>query len=412
MALRHRVEVTEGAFEVRHAGGQRGLGVFSRAALPAGTVLFKEHPIVAMQHLNNRAQGVVVCDRCFRFLGPIEEQIRSLLVSADRSCASLPPSLPQLASSAALPLPVPCPGGCALRFCSEQCAADNFAEQHRLLCHGAASGAASSSVDAMMVETAASPASEALAKFESHAAKSNEIFLLAAKAMALVITAVNGGVSLETALEPFPGPPWWEAVATPDDVTDEAQFRDTLRQLLQESFQLLFPILSPHATPPCAPLFGDVLVYARMVGSFERRNCAVQVASPVEAYFLAVDAMEESDSKRQLMAVTSPVLDALDEAYATPCEGTGIFPLQATLNHSCEPNVSLLKDGPDEEDGRVVARVSRDVAPGEELCNAYCDVELHFAERQRELWEYGFVCGCARCEREKTMQSDGKRRLK
>eukprot|EP00327_Prymnesium_parvum_P004077 CAMPEP_0182832930 /NCGR_PEP_ID=MMETSP0006_2-20121128/19995_1 /TAXON_ID=97485 /ORGANISM="Prymnesium parvum, Strain Texoma1" /LENGTH=138 /DNA_ID=CAMNT_0024960845 /DNA_START=213 /DNA_END=627 /DNA_ORIENTATION=+ len=55
MALRHRVEVTEGAFEVRHAGGQRGLGVFSRAALPAGTVLFKEHPIVAMQHLNTTA---------------------------------------------------------------------------------------------------------------------------------------------------------------------------------------------------------------------------------------------------------------------------------------------------------------------------------------------------------------------
>jgi len=112
------------------------------------------------------------------------------------------------------------------------------------------------------------------------------------------------------------------------------------------------------------------------------------------------------------------VLDALDEEYSTPCEGTGIFPLQATLNHSCEPNVSLLKEGPpDEDDGRVVARTSRDVAAGEELCNSYCDIDQPVATRQRELLEYGFVCGCARCEREKaeaaaTPQAQGKKRLK
>ena len=38
-------------------------------------------------------------------------------------------------------------------------------------------------------------------------------------------------------LEPFPGPLWWDAIATPDDVLDEASFRDTLRQLLTESFE-------------------------------------------------------------------------------------------------------------------------------------------------------------------------------
>lgn len=145
--------------------------------------------------------------------------------------------------------------------------------------------------------------------------------------------------------------------------------------------------------------------------------------------------MEESEHKRQITAITSPVLDALDEAYSTPCEGTGIFPLQATLNHSCVPNVTLLKEGEDEEDGRVVARTSRYVAagslalcskcqdvcghscvflPGEELCNAYCNVDLPLADRQRELREYGFVCGCPRCEQESSqpVPSEGKRRLK
>lgn len=139
------IESNNDAFVVRDAGNQRGLGLFARVPLPAGTVLFKEYPIVAMQHLNNHAAGVRVCERCFRFLGPIEEQIRSLLISADRSTASLPTSMPPLPCSIAMPLPIACPGGCALRFCSNECASSNFAEQHHLLCRGIAYQGASSS---------------------------------------------------------------------------------------------------------------------------------------------------------------------------------------------------------------------------------------------------------------------------
>ena len=146
------LEATPGTFEVRDAGGQRGLGVFALTAMPAGTVLFKEYPLVAMQHLNNRAAGVRVCERCFRFLGPIEDQIRSLLIGADRSCSALPTTLPPLPASAAMPLPVPCPGGCTLRFCSAECASINFAKHHRLLCHGCSKGSSSTSL--------ASPATE------------------------------------------------------------------------------------------------------------------------------------------------------------------------------------------------------------------------------------------------------------
>jgi uroporphyrin-III C-methyltransferase len=70
-------------------------------------------------------------------------------------------------------------------------------------------------------------------------------------------------------------------------------------------------------------------------------------------------------------------------------------------------------------DGRVVARLMRDVAAGEELCNAYVDISLPVRRRRRELREYGFECDCARCERElkaadekKATKADGKRRLK
>eukprot|EP00965_Chrysotila_dentata_P159190 5258663-Pleurochrysis_carterae.AAC.4 len=71
------------------------------------------------------------------------------------------------------------------------------------------------------------------------------------------------------------------------------------------------------------------------------------------------------------------------------------------LNHSCEPNVTLLKSAAeDERDGRVVASLSRAVLAGEELCNAYIDVSMPLRARQQELSEYGFVCDCSKCTRE------------
>jgi hypothetical protein len=276
------------AIEVKETGNQRGRGVFARDPLPASALLFKESPLIAIQHQKNRAAGARVCERCFRFLGPLEDQIRSILVATGRSCAVVPSALPSVEGATELPAPVRCPGGCGLLFCSVGCAQANFAEQHQLLCPGpaqpsCASGStappfsADGGLQALMSDMQISPLPEALARFEAHAAQSNEIFLLAAKAMALVLCSVRAGSSLEAALEHFPGPLWWEAIATPEDVADPEQFRLTLKQLVTESWQLLVPLLSPHAPAECASFIGDPLAYARIVGSFERRNCAVEV---------------------------------------------------------------------------------------------------------------------------------------
>lgn len=159
--------------------------------------------------------------------------------------------------------------------------------------------------------------------------------------------------------------------------------------------------------------------------------------------------MATSERKQKLEACTRPFLESLGRAYALPLEGAGLFPLQvrhqddlgcrgsfrlmamdvhivsnawlnsglqasfdlmaqslqlplqATLNHSCEPNVTLVKaNADDERDGRVVGSAARDIAAGEELFNPYIDVNRPLAERKLELAEYGFVCCCAKCERD------------
>ena len=65
--------------EVRFIDAERGYGVFATAAMPAGTTLFKEQSLVAIQHKANRAAGPALCERCFRFLGPLEDQMRASL---------------------------------------------------------------------------------------------------------------------------------------------------------------------------------------------------------------------------------------------------------------------------------------------------------------------------------------------
>ena len=71
--------------------------------------------------------------------------------------------------------------------------------------------------------------------------------------------------------------------------------------------------------------------------------------------------------------------------------------------------MTLLKELPEEEmDGRVVARTTRDVMEGEELCNSYVDTSLPLRRRRRELKEYGFECVCDRCLRELSAASERK----
>jgi len=78
-------------------------------------------------------------------------------------------------------------------------------------------------------------------------------------------------------------------------------------------------------------------------------------------------------------------------------EGTALFPIICTMNHSCDPNCTVLytKNG----DGHVVA--IRDITKGEELCICYIDVDMDVQMREANLREYKFKCFCPRCVQER-----------
>ncbi|CEG40944.1 Predicted histone tail methylase containing SET domain [Plasmopara halstedii] len=78
-------------------------------------------------------------------------------------------------------------------------------------------------------------------------------------------------------------------------------------------------------------------------------------------------------------------------------EGTALFPIICTMNHSCDPNCTVMytKNG----DGHVVA--IRDIQKGEELCICYIDVDMDVQTREANLREYKFKCFCSRCVQER-----------
>lgn len=66
------------------------------------------------------------------------------------------------------------------------------------------------------------------------------------------------------------------------------------------------------------------------------------VVSPVEDYFLLLDALLEPE-RSEAMSAARPLLDALGDTYDAHADGTAFYALQSCANHSCKPNAHTIK---------------------------------------------------------------------
>uniref|UniRef100_A0A0E0KVK7 SET domain-containing protein n=1 Tax=Oryza punctata TaxID=4537 RepID=A0A0E0KVK7_ORYPU len=395
---------------------KHGKGVCANKDFAEGDLILKDQILVGAQHSLNKID-CAVCSYCFRFIGSIEFQIGRRLywqsIGSSNDCTNrrhchetdvgssasssgatkennntLPEevlgslitgdmSLP-FTDHFSLPQVVGCHGCEEERYCSQSCADSDWETYHSLLCTGS--------------KTEPSRRS-ALQKFVEHANGSNDIFLVAAKAITFTLlrykklkmqsefqknTDESNFSLLMEAWKPLSmgfKKRWWDSVALPEDVDscDEDSFRQQIRDLAFTSLQLLKDAIFD----------ADGLV----------------VASPVEDYFIHIDDLPD-DEKEEAEKVTRPFLDALGEDYAAPCEGTAFFPLQSCMNHSCCPNAKAYKRDED-TDGNAVIIALEPIKKDDEITISYIDEDVPYEERQAQLADYGFVCMCPRCQEEK-----------
>ncbi|KAF8649563.1 hypothetical protein HU200_064257 [Digitaria exilis] len=415
--------------------GKHGKGVCANRDFAEEDLILKDQILVGSQHSLNKID-CIVCSYCFRFIGSIEFQIgrrlylqsigASMGSTSERHChgsdvgsstgcsgstnlngSDVPQevlmslmdgvtSLP-FSDQFCLPSVVTCPGGCEGElYCSQSCADSDWDSYHSLLCTGS--------------KTEPSRRS-ALQKFVEHANGTNDIFLVAAKAITFTLLRFkklkrqpashesNFSLLME-AWKPLGmgfKKRWWECVALPEDIdsSEEDSFRQQIRDLAFASLQLLKDAIFD---PECAPLF-SLDVYGHIIGMFELNNLDLVVASPVEDYFIHIDDLPESE-KEEAEKVTRPFLDALGEDYSVPCEGTAFFPLQSCMNHSCCPNAKAFKRDED-KDGHAVILAIKPISKGEEITISYIDEDLSYEERQAQLADYGFTCECSKCQEQR-----------
>ncbi|KAK4777023.1 hypothetical protein SAY86_005711 [Trapa natans] len=390
---------------VKH-GGENGKGVYANIDYKEGELVLRDDMLFGSQHSSNKID-CLVCSFCFRFIGSVELQIGRRMFFQDlgihphhgcnaemlsdlsntqrasdssddedipysgsydniETCGSsstgeiMPLSKKTIESlmdgelilpcSEKFPFPpvVACSGDCKeAYYCSKRCADADWNSFHSLLCTGERSEASSR---------------EALLGFIKHANETNDIFLLAAKAVSFTILRyrrltgarlnqqaspyISNNCDLSLLLEAWKPisvghkKRWWECVALPEDVasSEECAFRMQIKDLAFESLQLLRAAIFAKE---CAPLF-SLEIYGHIIGMFELNNLDLVVASPVEDYFLYIDDLP-SYKKEEAEKVTKPILDALGEEYSANCEGSAFFPLQSCMNHSCLPNAKAFK---------------------------------------------------------------------
>jgi hypothetical protein len=112
----------------------------------------------------------------------------------------------------------------------------------------------------------------------------------------------------------------------------------------------------------------------------------------------AGDAEEDSDDDDVVFTAPDGRVARLPLAHVPVCDGTALFAIICTMNHSCTPNVQVQYDRGTSV-GTVVAL--RDIAAGDELFINYCDMDDPVEIRTQNLRHYGFMCGCEKCARER-----------
>ncbi|CAL9043419.1 unnamed protein product [Musa banksii] len=434
-----------------------GKAVYAIKEFEEGELVLKDQILVAAQHSSNKVD-CLVCSYCFRFIGSIELQIgrklylQELGLSANKECKESLSRFPEKACTRvlddikkhsvsngshdigsstytnskdnsiptevlhslingnmslpytnlfALPSIFYCPGGCKEEhYCSKLCTDLDWESFHSLLCTG---------------RNTESSKRDAILKFIEHSNGTNDIFILAAKVISCTILkfrklkrlrfkenekrAKLDETDFPLLLEAWKPVSmgfkkrWWDCIALPNDVdsSDEASFRMQLRDLAFTSLQLLKEAIFEDE---CAPLF-SLEIYGHIIGMFELNNLDLVVASPVEDYFIHIDDLP-SPEKVEAEKLTRPLLESLGDEYSVCCQGTGFYPLQSCMNHSCCPNAKAFKRDED-KDGQAIIIAARPIVKGEEITISYIDEDLPYDERQTLLADYGFGCMCPRC---------------
>jgi hypothetical protein len=374
----HWLEMAEGGFsvEVRHGLTNKGKGLFATRNFKTGETLFTEKPLVSAQFVWNAACHYSSCDHCLRSLETAEQMCRRL---CGNPCIELPH--PECCT-VKLEDHVKCPQ-CAVAYCSENCRQTAFDQYHKTLCRD------SKVTEDEKVIHPLNRLTEAWKQMH-YPPETCSISLITR-----MIAMVNQSSDKQSTVTKFAQ--FCKATINEEESIAHKllgkQFQDQLellRSLLIELFPQVEDIQQWLTPEGFRSLFALIGTNGQGIGtsSFSDwvKNCEL-LSLP-------------DDEREQLNQFIDKLYSDMDNVAGDflDCEGSGLYTLQSSCNHSCSPNAEVTFPNSNFE---LAVRALNDIKIGDEIFISYlseCDQDRSRHSRQKMLREnYLFVCECERC---------------
>ncbi|CAL1526150.1 unnamed protein product [Lymnaea stagnalis] len=350
----------------------KGKGLLGNTIFQKGDVIFEEKPLVSAQFSWNELYKYLACEYCLRSLETAEEMAKRL---TNNPGLSLPyPECCDLDTSQFAQCP-----DCQILYCSSVCRDLAASQYHQVLCKGSSH------------DDAENPLNQLVEIWRSfHYPPETCSIMLIAKIIAMVKQAQDKGKVISS---------FSNFVQTA--VNDQEHIA---HKLLGEQFQVQREVLRKHLTDA---LFEESVQEWFTSEGFNSLFALIGTngqgigSSSFSRWVKNTEKLPLGDSERkQLDDLIEKCYEQLEEVSGDflDCEGSALYQLQSSCNHSCIPNAEITFPYGD----NTLALVAlKDISPEEEITISYlgcCDLERSRHSRQKALKEnYLFKCTCEKC---------------
>ncbi|XP_076005390.1 protein-lysine N-trimethyltransferase SMYD5 [Genypterus blacodes] len=358
--------------EVRFIDNIKGKGLFAKKSVKKGEAIFIERPLVSAQFLWNVLYKYKACEYCLRALETAEENARRL--------SGLPGlSLPHPELCRVRPEKHQACPQCQVLYCSSECRQAAAEQYHRGLCLGSSQDDPDHPINKLKD-----------AWRSMHYPPETSSIMLMARMVAVIKQAQD-----KTR---------WQKLFSQFCSRTANEEEEIAHKLLGEKFKGQLALLQGFFT---TALYDDHLSRWFTAEGFRSLFALVGTngqgigTSSLSQWVHACDALELPGQQReQLDSFIDQLYKDIEKETGDflNCEGSGLFLLQSSCNHSCIPNAEA--SFPDNNFLLHLSALS-DIKPGEEICISYldcCQRDRSRHSRHKILREnYLFVCSCPKC---------------
>ncbi|XP_011304682.1 SET and MYND domain-containing protein 5 [Fopius arisanus] len=359
-------------YQVQIINEEKGKGLVALRSYEENETIFEEKPVVCCQFAWNEDLRYLACDNCLAPLETAEENARRLSGKKDlvlpypECCETKTQSVTE------------CPA-CGIKYCSEGCLLEASQKYHKILC----------------LQSREKNENHPLVQLKEtwkqmHYPSETATIMLLARMIAFVNQSEDKASALSI-FNQFCHRTVNEDQKIAHNLLGE-QFVgqiDVLREMMDNA---LNKENVPYWFTPDG--FRSLLALVGTNGQGIGTSAFSRWAKNVSALELP------QDSRMQVNMLIGRIYDDMEKVVGPfwNNEGSGLYSLQSSMNHSCLPNAIV--EFPF-SNSTLVVKALRGIQPGEEICIAYldnCELVRTRVSRQEVLRSlYLFSCRCDRC---------------